>query len=338
MKKALIIGPSFFHYNESIGRAFRELGYQTQLLPYDEPLHPFTLKNSIIHKLSFNRERLKSKSRKAFNQFARKEFNVFNPDVVFIYNGDILEPETVICFKETAKVAVWMLDGVYRHPRSEALAPLVDAYFCFEKSDVALLEEKGIKSCFLPQACDTSIYYPVPMERDIDILFVGTLYNYPNRIKLLKSVVKRFPTLNIQVYGIYKPFYKNPLKWLFREKRTIFKNKNIPPPEVNRLYNRAKINLNIHHEQSGNGANPKVFEIAGARAFQLSDWNPYLESLFPCGEVGLFRTKEELFAMIDYYLPGNTTEAAEKANKEVVKNHTFVNRIREALTILSLSE
>jgi spore maturation protein CgeB len=38
--------------------------------------------------------------------------------------------------------------------------------------------------------------------------------------------------------------------------------------------------LNIHHEQSQNGANPKVFEICGSGSYQICDANPYIESFF----------------------------------------------------------
>lgn len=336
MKKVLIIGPTFFHYNESISSAFKQVGYTTTIVSYDEPIHPFTPWNAFIHKFSFHKERLKEKSRREFNQFITKEFTSFAPDLVFIYNGDILELATISHFKDSSKVAIWMLDGIYRHPQSEALAPWVDAYFCFEQNDAELLQQKGINAHFLPQACDPSIYFPLDLKKDIDILFVGTLYKYPNRIKLLKKLVERFPDHKIEIYGIYKPFYKNPFKWLFREQRGIFKNRNISPAEVNKLYNRAKINLNIHHEQSRTGANPKVFEIAGAGAFQLVDRNPYIESLFTQQEVGMFSSTEELLSQIETCLSTDISGRASNGYNIIRTGHTFVDRIREVLTIIQL--
>jgi spore maturation protein CgeB len=214
------------------------------------------------------------------------------------------------------------------------LALYTDAFFCFEKDDVSELLSRGINAYFLPQACDTTTYHPLFLQKDIDILFVGTLYGYPKRIEFLKKIIACFKDYNIQIYGIYKPIYKNPIKWLFREHRKIFRNKNISPQEVNQLYNRAKICINIHHEQSKNGANPKVFEIAGSKSFQIADWNPYLETLFPENEIVLYHSEDELISLINSYLKKDTAVQTEKAYRNVINNHTFVNRIREVLTIL----
>jgi hypothetical protein len=38
-----------------------------------------------------------------------------------------------------------------------------------------------------------------------------------------------------------KPYYKNPIKWIFRERRDVFMNKNLPRENVNEFYNRAKV-------------------------------------------------------------------------------------------------
>lgn len=334
--RVLIIGPSFFYYNQSIARAFKELGYETNIVQFDEPIHPFNLKNALVHKFAPNKEKIKSNCDIKFNAFICKVFESYSPDLVFIYNGDILFPETISFFKKTSKVAIWLLDGLYRHPKSERLAPLVDAYFCFEQEDTNKLKrQKSINAQFLPQACDTSIYHPLKgIKKDIDILFVGTLYGYPKRIELLKRVVEECPEYNIQIYGRYKPFSKNPVQWLTREHRHIYKNKNISPKEINLLYNKSKICLNIHHEQSKSGANPKVFEISGSNAFQLADWNPYIEHIFPNHEVGLFHSEEEMIKLIRYYLEIDTTPLTEEAYNIIREHHTFKNRIYEALQFI----
>jgi spore maturation protein CgeB len=333
MKKALIIGPAFFTFNHSISNAFEKFQYSTEIICYDEPIHPFNLKNAILNKTLSDNRKLKEKSRLLFNKYVCNKFDEFSPNIVFIYNGDILNPDTISYFRKTAKVAIWLLDGLYRHPRVEELAPYTDAFFCFEKEDTLLLKSKGINSYFLPQACDTTIYYPLSIPQDIDILFVGTLYGYPKRIEFLKKIITCFKDYNIQIYGIYKPIYKNPIKWIFREHRKIFKNKNVSPQEVNKLYNRSKICINIHHEQSKNGANPKVFEIAGSKSFQIADWNPYLETLFPDDEIVLYHSGDELISLINSYLKKDTAIQTEKAYLNVINNHTFVNRISEVLSI-----
>lgn len=337
-RKVLILGPTFFGYNYSIERAFRALGWQTEVMEYDEPIHPFTPKNMVLHKLFPHSRALREKSRRAFNALALQKAEIYRPDLIFIYNGDILESETVRRFREKSKVAVWMLDGAFRHPDSVAIAPEVDAYFCFENSDVEKLESFGVNASFLPQGYDPEVYYPLSLERDIDILFVGALYGYPERIRLLTLLAEQLGRQYIiKVYGRYKPIFKNPLKWMLREKRNIFMNKNVLPAEVNRLYNRAKVCINIHHAQSVEGANPKVFEICGAGAFQVVDYNPFIASIYPDNEVAMFHSDEDFLYKITESLSTDVSTRREAAYQIVARYHTFEQRIRQALKILSFS-
>ncbi len=297
MKKVLIVSSPFFNYQISVGKAFEALGYKVFIETYDDPIHPFKGLLKWQHKFATieQKERLKAKSRIKYAKYIKTKFDEIRPNIVFTYNGIIFLPETLDYFRETAKVLLWMYDSVLRPDRVRCidLYDHVDAYFCFEEKDVQYFKSIGRKTYFLPLACDTDVYYPIQgLKKDIDILFVATIYTSKKRINLLKRIVKEFPERNILIYGHYKPYYKNPIKWFFREKRSIYKNRNIPPGKVNQLLNRTKIALNIHHEQTTNGANQRVYEISGAGAYQICDANPYIESLFPNGEAGLYHNEK----------------------------------------------
>ena len=335
-QKVLIIGPSFFGYNQSFQQSFQQLGYEAKVISFDEPIHPFTLKNAVLNKLFPKNPSLLQKSRTQFNKEVVQLHAAFNPDLVFIYNGDILEVDTILQLKQQSKVAIWMLDGAFLHPRSIALAPHVDAYFCFEKSDVAPLVEVGVPAYFLPQGYDPSVYFPIEHQtKDIDILFVGTLYRYPERIQLLNSVVDKLgSSYTIKVYGRYIPFLKMPLQWFKRKNRSIFTNQNIAPEKVNQLYNRAKVCINIHHNQTQEGANPKVFEICGANTFQVVDYNPYIASVYKHKEVAFYNSEAELIAAIRTVIETKSYTKAYEAQQLVSSKHTFTDRIRDALAIL----
>lgn len=339
--KALIIGPDFFGYNESIRRAFRKNGFEARVAAYDDPVHPFDVRNRVLHKLFPSWKHPYEKGQRLFAAEVKRRFDDFRPDLVFIYNGDLLEKETIRYFRRRAKVAVWMLDGALLHPRSLAIAPETDAYFCFERSDVGKLHEMGIGNArFLPQGYDPEIYHPLPgTEKDIDILFVGALYRYPERIRLLTALARRWAgRYRIRIYGRYKPFEKNPVKWLLREQRSVFLNRNVPPAEVNRLYNRAKVCINIHHAQSADGANPKVFEICGAGAYQVVDANPFIEEIYGAQEAGLYRNDREFLEKIEAALAADVSAGALAAHRKAAAYHTFECRIREALRVLGYPE
>jgi len=333
-KKVLIISSPFFGYQESIANAFHDLGYTTQIETYDEPIHPFKGWLKWQHKFSFNREKLKEKHAVKYQKYIISRFFQFKPDMVLVLNGAILKPETLTAFKNTAKVVLWMYDSVIRYPKCINHIDYVDYAFFYEQKDVVYYQTLGKKAYFLPQAADGCIYHPAPCAKEIDILFIGVLYRYQKRIDFLRAVTEKFTDKKIVIIGKYKPFEKNPLKWLFCEKRTIYTNKNIPVNQVNNYYNRAKVVLNIHHETQQSGANPKVFEIPASGAYQICDHNPYIASLFPNGEIGLYKNEQELLDLIDDALRNDKSEQAQKAQHIVLSKHTFVHRINEILGIV----
>ncbi|MDR1975224.1 MAG: glycosyltransferase [Bacteroidales bacterium] len=339
MKKILIISSPFYDYHRSVGRAFETFGYKVHFETYDMPIHPFKGLLKWKHKFANTnwRERLKAQSRNKFDIHIRQVYNQYQPNIVFIYNGTILLDETLDYFRQKSKVLLWMYDSVLnpRYARNITHIDHVDAMFCFEKKDVDYYESIGKISYFLPLACDDSVYYSIPNQnKDIDIFFVGAIWMSKRRMKILEMLVNCYPNLKILIYGKYKPIEKNFLKWLLRKNRNIFTNINIQPKKVNEFYNRCKVALNIHHEQTTYGSNQRVFEACGAGAYQICDANPFIEQLFPNGEVGLYHNDEELIALIEDALNNDKTSQAKEAQQIILSSHTFVNRVQEMLEIL----
>lgn len=324
----LIIGPNFFNFLTAAANAFKRQGWNTVVESYDNPIHPYTTFMKWRWKLSRNRKKLQAKSRKEYNSFILERFENVKPQMVFIMNGEILETSTLDLFRKKAKVGLWLFDTRKQLPYSVGHIDHVDALFCYEEDDVEQYRKEGKKAYFLPQACDTDTYKPLGLERDIDILFIGNLFSSKKRQLVAKAVVDSFPDKNIQIYGVYKPWYKGVLKWLFREHRSIYTNHDVSPQEANVLYNRAKIALNIHREQQTNGANPRVFEICGSGTFQLCDGNPYIDSLFKNGEIGIWHSVDELIPMIEKCLESDLKTNAQMAYQKVLKDHSFDVRMK----------
>lgn len=338
-KKVLIISSPFYDYQISVGRAFEALGYQVKIETYDDPIHPFKGLLKWRHKFAKDKERLRAQSRAKYDVYIKQVYDEYQPDIVFSYNGTILLDERLDYFRQKSKVVLWMYDSVQRPDRARCEKHIdhADAVFCFEERDVEYYAQHGKTAYFLPLACDTSVYYPIEnQQKDIDILFVATLYTSQKRMRLIQTVVKNFPEAKILVYGWYKPFVKNPLKCLFRERRDIFKNTNIPPAKVNELFSRCKVALNIHHEQTFRGANQRLFEACGAGAYQICDANPYIQSVFPNGEVGLYHDEEEMLAQIQWALEESNAQErkrrADAAYHIIKEQHTFDARVQEMLT------
>ena len=95
MPKVLIIGPRFYYFNESIERAFSALGFDTRILTFDNPVHPYNLINKIRYKLTKDKLGMKRESRQQWQPEADRAFSQYAPDIVFVMNGNMLLPETL---------------------------------------------------------------------------------------------------------------------------------------------------------------------------------------------------------------------------------------------------
>lgn len=334
MSTVLVIGPNYFNFLTATKGAFDRMGWTVVVEGYDNPIHPYTTAMKWRWKVSRHRDRLQVHSREAYNGYILDRFSEVQPDMVFVMNGDILFGSTLDAFRASAKVALWLFDTRSKLPTSVGHIDHVDALFCYEQDDVDWYASQGKTAYFMPQACDTDTYHPLSLSKDIDILFVGNLYTSPRRMQIMQQVVKHYPERKIEVWGLYKPWYKGVLRWLFREHRDIYKNRTVSPDEVNRLYNRSHVVLNIHQEQQKDGANPRTFEILGSGAWQVCDANPYIERMFSSDGMGIFHSTDELFACIDDALLRDKTAAAQQARKEMLAQHTFDVRMQAVVAKL----
>lgn len=335
MPKVLIIGPAFFYFNQSIERAFHTLGWETRVEAYDNPIHPYHWLNRIRYKLSADKGKLKERSRQDYRTHIERIFTQEMPDLVFIMNGDNLLPATLELFRKSAVTVIWFFDSLRRMPLCEENLPHADEVFCYEQEDIPWIRERwGIEAKFLPQAMDPALYHPLPgTAKEYDIVFAGDLYQSPRRQRLMQAVVKKFGDRRIRVWGVYKPWYKNLLLWMTRERKDIYMNRSTTAEVLNREYNRARIVLNIHCEQQRNGANPKVYEIAASGACQICDSNPYIDRLLGDTDAGLYHDEQELLALIEQRLA--SPAGAMTACDLVLRNHTFEERMRYVCQVVA---
>ena len=337
MSSVLIIGPNFHYFMQSIERAFKTLGWDTNILTYDTPIHPFNAWNTVRYKIAADKEALREISKENWKNEVETKYESLKPDLVFIVNGENLLPESVKKFAKHSTVSLWLFDSAIRHPWLQALVPHTNYVFCYEQDDIQVLKSKyHVDAHFLPQAADTYLYHPIQeMSKNLDIVFAGDIWQSDKRKRLLQVIVKEFGTdRKIRIWGVYKPIYKGVWSWLTRERRDIYTNHYATAETLNRAYNSARMVLNIHNEQQTNGANPKVFEICGSGAYQLCDYNPYIESLFPNGEVGLYRNAEEMIAMVKDGIENDKSAQAAAAHQIIINHHTFTHRVQEMLDVV----
>ena len=102
-----------------------------------------------------------------------------------------------------------------------------------------------------------------------------------------------------------------------------------------------KINLNLHSSSyhyginpEGDFVNPRTFEIAACKGFQLVDYRSDLINLFHINdEITVFRSLDEMKDQIDFYLnnPDLREIISKRSYQRVLKEHTIDHRMQEML-------
>jgi hypothetical protein len=142
------------------------------------------------------------------------------------------------------------------------------------------------------------------VQRDIDVLFIGALT--PRRKSILDKVNSHFKMTIASAFG----------------------------EEMIRLFNRAKIVLNLHSFEYLD-TETRVFEALGCGAFLLSEPLSQ-ENPFSHNEFVEFDTVEDLCDKVQYFLSHDEerNRIAECGHHTALKSHTYTHRAQEIVDVM----
>lgn len=350
--KILITGSDFHGINNMIAEAFYELDCEIKISNWpDLSGTVFDRSKLLLYKKinarinSSNQPEIKYKMFKEliidYNKKLLQEVATIQPDVLLVLKGDILLPETIKKIRNDSDtiIVIWCYDSALRFSNVLKGGKYYHIFYTYEPTDIIELRKYNIQANLLPMACDPNSYFKLGDETVVsDVSFVGGLGDYPERKKILEMIISHHRELRLEVWGKAWTWYNPFLQYEYKIKRRALgkhiHNYNIPPEEVNRVYNSTKICLNIHHRQSKEGVNPRNFEILGAGGFQLTDYKKILEELFDIGrEIECYKNENDLISKIEYYLENEDErkKIAQRGNEKVMKKHTYKNRAETIL-------
>lgn len=345
--KVLLIGTEFFGYCDSLKENLQKLGNEVYVYHLKSEWRK-TFEGKVYEKCHKIYWKLKGynevvgihppKAKAAESQNAYDMYQSIKPDVVINFGCYMLSKEVVKQMEAAYKV-LWVYDGFERLIKIHDTFKYYDDVYTFERDDIPKFKKIGINAKFLPLCADENVYYPIDTDcRQIDLCFVGALIQ--ERVEMFRKVHKMFPNITMQIYGHYVSRY-NIIERIRRRRRheeTYLINRNIKPAEVNELYSKSKININLQRSQSKYGANIRLFEILATNSFQLVNSNAYVEDCFSdC--LDTFKSDEEMFDKIKYYLE-HRNEREYKASKgynKVVKEDLFINRARAIMDNIQMT-
>jgi len=264
----------------------------------------------------------------------------FSPDLVLCLAQAPVRAETLDRLRgQGIRLAYWFVEDLRRMDYWSRLAPRTDAFFVIQREGQDRIRAAGAPCVrYLPTAALPSLHAPgalTPEERarfGSPVSFVGA--GYPNRRRCLA----RLPDVGLKIWGN---------EWAAAppvlEPRIQEEGRRVSPEETVKIFHATRVNLNLHsstyHEEvdpHGDFINPRTFELAACRAFQLVDHRTLLEELFTGEEVAVFKDLKELKEKIPYYLDREEERArlAQRAYRRALDEHTYALRMMEMLGTL----
>ena len=206
MLKILCVGPQWRGSNAgALFKAFSRLGHVVDVVDenYYLNLSNRLLFTRIIDKLFFFRHTLE------FNRAIEKSFALLKPDLVLVYKGAFVLPETIKFIQLHCPIVNVYPDVSFTtHGKYLPLTlPLYDWIFTTKTFGVDDFKNKlGIStSSFIPHGFDPEIHRPLTIsdalkgELNCDVSFIGT--HSLKKEQYLSALVAAIPTLKLMVWG-----------------------------------------------------------------------------------------------------------------------------------------
>ena len=328
-----------------VARALRNLGHDV-ILSYPTPrnkIAPIGKRLKLDEFVRYN----KWLNEKWFNEWDKniyKDILEYKPDIFFSLNSRI----NPLIFRKISKIknlikVCWIQDNPFDSTRF-SFFPYNLEYF-----DFLFLADKtwaqNIKNLaphtpmdFLVGAYDPDQFLPVSLTQEeeeqyrSEIAFAGSTYGTKAEGVYRVGILSKLQEYKLKIWGdgwnnVFD-FYPG-LKSFYQGNRLNFN-------QLNKMYQGTIINLNLPNPQLYKTFQQRVFEIAGAKGFQIVDYREDIEDYFSNDEMVTFKNIDELKEKLNFFLryPEKRNSYIEKSYNKTVNKHTYKIRMNEMLTRL----
>jgi len=317
--KILCVGPLWRGSNA--GSLFKALSRNGCLIEVVDEFYFISLRskqkvNKIISKI------IRPFQIKEFNDDIVTKINLFKPDLVFVYKGSFVLPQTVDFAKEKGcKVAMFFPDvSMTNHGENIAKClPKYDLVFTTKTFGIKDLKDFfGVSnSVFIPHGFDPEIHRKLTIapkaasEFYNDVSFIGTYSRHKE--EMLTFLKQKLPNINLKIWGS---------QW--KGSNTILKNSIQGTAVTGDLYSLAiqcsKINLGLLSEvvkgsSSGDLVTSRTFHIPAAYGFMIHERNVESITYYKENEeAAFFEGGDELVEKVSYFLSHDTERLSIREN------------------------
>ena len=176
------------------------------------------------------------------------------------------------------------------------------------------IAKTGIKTVFVPQFTNPDkFFYEYDKDKAYDILFVGRP-GY-ERISAKWAMESGF---EVALFG---------KGWEDKAPKEFYKGDYIDNNELHKYYASAKIVLNDTREDMKKAGfiSNRVFDVTASGGFLISDYMPEIEAFYG-DSIPLFKNREELAALLKYYLVHPEERALKAKRAQKITLSRFTNR------------
>jgi hypothetical protein len=258
------------------------------------------------------------------------DFKKLSPDMVFVYNNEMLLPATVSEIKKTAKIVFFLGDSPFFTPTNDYFLTLLNMGNMVLAPDsfwVQHLQTMGIRNSFyfVPGIDETSYHenHDKAFMQNIhntEILYCGM--SYVNSWGYKKAMLmSKFTDFKFEIYGDRR--WK---KWFpfFPELETVFHESGfIPTPLLNAMFNKTKIMPVDGNPGILNGVHLRLFEALGAGVLPLIEFREDVEKTVFAGldiEIPIIRTYNKATELAERYL---SDESLRLTTVSAMKQHVL---------------
>lgn len=308
--------------------ALRELGHTVDIFDY----HPSPFEK--FHDRAWSRLPFTAREEKArLNRRFRRAFDAGKYELMLTLYGFNLSPESLAHVRRRGvPSACWWINDPFQYKRSIRKAGNYDFIFSNCEASARGYREAGIANGYhLPVGCAPGVHRAVPPvpAMECEVCFAGDWS--PGRADAMLGLVGKFGLKVFGPWGKHLPA-DSPL-------RPVLTDGFFTPEEMAQMFASAKVVLNLHswYGKYSTGTNPRLFEAAGCRSFQLVDWKQDIGRLFDLkSEVGTFQTLADLPEALRAALADDAGRAqmAGAAQVRAYGEHTYVHRMQQLLAVM----
>ena len=308
--KVLILIPTIYSLAGTLKKGFNDLGYEVVL--YDYRIEISNLNKNINTQTFRFPFSVRSKWNKYFmdkiNKVHIEKYNNVEPDIVMIYNNEMLLPETVEYFSKKSKILFFLGDNPFYTPTNDYFldllfrADLIVSPDSFWTEQVKLM---GMKNCISEYF--NTYHYQYELKKieseQHDLLFIGM--SYVNSWGYKRALfLSHFAEFDIKIHG--NSAWHRWLEFFPELKPKFILKGNYSDEYMAQLHYNAKIYPFDSNPGMLNGIHLRLFDCIEYGILPIPEYRKDISRVFKNEKLPIVNDYTEANKVVSYYLKNDT--------------------------------